>query len=162
MVWFDKYSAEVYKDFILSKNYLDGGIVSDLEQLLLSKNSDKRYTILAVDDEENNLSLIKRTLRNDYNVLVASSGQEALQVVADHGPEISLIISDQKMPEMEGTEFFKRISENYPDIVKILLTGHSNIDILVDAINECHLFQYILKPFEPEQLCLVIERGIKK
>src|SRR5574344_1991703 len=66
------------------------------------------------------------------------------------------------MPGMEGTELFKKISEKYPDIIKVLLTGHSNIDILVDAINECHLFQYLLKPFEPEQLCMIVDNGIKK
>lgn len=146
----------------MSKNYLNGEIVSGLEQLLLSKDSDKKHTILAIDDEQNNLSLIQRTLRSDYNLLLASSGQEALDIVEEYGNEISLIVSDQKMPIMEGTEFFKQISNEHPDIVKILLTGHSNIDILVDAINECHLFQYILKPFEPEQLCMVVESGIKK
>lgn len=137
-------------------------MVSDLEQLLLSKDSGKKHTILAIDDEQNNLSLIQRTLRSDYNLLLASSGQEALEIVEEYGDDISLIVSDQKMPFMEGTEFFKRISEKYPDIVKILLTGHSNVDIIVEAINECHLFQYILKPFEPDQLCMVVESGIKK
>lgn len=146
----------------LSKNYLDENIISDLEYILLTGNRGRKHTILVVDDEMNNLSLLKRTLRNNYNILAASSGQEALQIVLDKGSEISLIVSDQKMPLMEGTEFFKNISEKYPDIIKILLTGHSNIDILVDAINECHLFQYILKPFEPDQLCMVVESGIKK
>lgn len=146
----------------MSTNYLDNNIISDLESILITENTNQKHTILAVDDEQNNLSLIKRTLRNDYNLIVASSGAEALEVVKQHGSEISLIVSDQKMPEMEGTEFFKQISENYPNIIKILLTGHSNIDILIDAINECHLFQYILKPFEPEQLCMIVESGIKK
>ncbi len=137
-------------------------MVSDLEQILLTNTSGKKHTILAVDDEQNNLALLNRTLRSQYNILLASSGKEALQIVEEKGSEISLIVSDQKMPAMEGTEFFKRISEKYPDIVKVLLTGHSNVDILVEAINECHLFQYILKPFEPEQLCVVVENGIKK
>lgn len=130
--------------------------------LLSNNNNEKKYTILAVDDEENNLALLNRTLRNDYNILLASSGPEALDIVDKHGPEISLVVADQKMPLMEGTELFKKISEKYPNIVKILLTGHSNIDILIDSINECHLFQYVLKPFEPAQLCMIIESGIKK
>jgi len=146
----------------LSRNYLEKNIISDLEHVLLTANGGKKHTILAVDDEENNLALLKRTLRNNYNILVASSGKEALEIVKERGFEISLIVSDQKMPFMEGTEFFKEISAKYPDIVKILLTGHSNLDILVDSINECHLFQYILKPFAPEQLCTVVESGIKK
>lgn len=146
----------------LSKSYFDKAITSDLELILLSENSEKKHTILAIDDEQNNLALLKRTLRSNYNLLLASSGKEALEIVKEHGAEISLIVSDQKMPIMEGTEFFKQIYDNHPDIVKILLTGHSNIDILVDSINECHLFQYILKPFDPEQLCMIIESGIKK
>jgi len=155
-------SVLLYEERFLSKNYFNETIVSDLEYILLSANSGEKHTILAIDDEQNNLSLIKRTLRNDYNVIVASSGQEALEIVEERGNEISLIVSDQKMPMMEGTEFFMRISEKYPDIIKILLTGHSNVDILVEAINECHLFQYILKPFDPEQLCMIVENGIRK
>lgn len=146
----------------MSKNYIDENLISDLDGILLTQLTEKKHVILAIDDEVNNLSLIKRTLRNDYEILIASSGQEALDIMKEHGHEISLIVSDQKMPYMEGTDFFKHISTEYPDIVKILLTGHSNIDILVEAINECHLFQYILKPFEPEQLCMIVESGIKK
>ena len=146
----------------MGKNYLDENIISDLESLLLNQNNGKKHTILAIDDEENNLLLLQRTLRNKYTILLASSGEEALEIINKRGEDISLIVSDQKMPFMEGTEFFRKISGNYPNIVKILLTGHSNIDILVEAINECHLFQYVLKPFEPEQLCLIVESGIKK
>jgi len=147
----------------LTKNYFDKSIVSDLECFLLAKMEDgKKPTVLAIDDEENNLSLLHRTLRSHYNILLASSGEEALHIIEEHGDEIALIVSDQKMPMMEGTEFFKQIIDKHPDIIKILLTGHSNIDILVDSINECHLFQYILKPFDPDQLCMIVESGIKK
>lgn len=146
----------------MAKNYFNKEISSDLEYILLGGIKTKRHTVLAIDDEENNLALLKRTLRNNYNILSASSGMEAVELLEKYGSEISLIVSDQKMPVMEGTEFFKRISQKYPDIIKILLTGQSNVDILVEAINECHLFQYILKPFDPERLCMVVESGIKK
>lgn len=146
----------------MDKTYFDKEISSDLECILMADIKSHRHTVLTIDDEENNLALLKRTLRNNYNILTASSGMEAVEIMEKHGSEISLIVSDQKMPIMEGTEFFKRISEKYPDIIKILLTGHSNIDILIEAINECHLFQYILKPFDPENLCMIVESGIKK
>lgn len=152
----------VYEVVFLSKNFLEDNIVSNIESILLAPTDGKKHTILAVDDEQNNLSFVYRTLRNDYNILTASSGEEALKLIEEYGNEISLIVSDQKMPFMEGTELFKRISNEYPEIIKILLTGYSNVDILVDAINECHLFQYILKPFEPAQLCMVVDNGIKK
>ncbi len=143
-------------------NYIDKNIISDLESLLIIDNPSKKHTILAIDDEENNLLLIKRTLHDKYNILLASGAKEALNILKNPEIDISLIISDQKMPVMEGTEFFKQISNDYPNIIKILLTGHSNFDILLNAINECNLFQYILKPFDPEQLCMIVESGIKK
>ncbi|MBP7212047.1 HD domain-containing protein [bacterium] len=146
----------------MSKNYIDSNIANGLECMLLEKQGHQKHTILAVDDEDNNLDLLKRTLRKNYNILAAHNGTEALKIVEECGDEIAVIVSDQKMPGMEGTELFKKVSKKYPDIIKVLLTGHSNVDILVDAINECHLFQYLLKPFEPEQLCLIVDNGIKK
>lgn len=119
-------------------------------------------TILIVDDEINNLQLLKRTFRGTYNILTASNGYEALDVVAREGDGISLIVSDQKMPEMEGTEFLKRVNETHPNIVKILLTGHQDSDIIVSAINDCQLYQYILKPFDPEELKVSVNNGLKK
>ncbi len=146
----------------MSINFVDKTIASDLEHILLTSSKVKKHVVLAVDDEENNLALIKRTLRNEYEVVLASSGQEALQILDKMGGEISLIVSDQKMPILSGTDLFKQVSEKYPNIINILLTGHSNVDILVDSVNECQLFQYILKPFDPDHLCMVIESGIKK
>lgn len=146
----------------MSLTYIDKNIAADLENILLEGYREKKYTILAIDDEENNLALIKRTLRKDYDVITASSGEEALKIIQEYGSKIALILSDQKMPNMEGTDFFRKITDDYPQIIKILLTGHSNFDILVEAINDCHLFQYMLKPFDPEQLCMVVENGIKK
>lgn len=129
--------------------------------LQIGSKADK-HTILLVDDEVNNLQLLKRTLRQDYNILTASNGKEALEIVEDKGKEISLIVSDQKMPEMQGTEFLKQVSGDYPDIVKILLTGHLDVDAIVDSINDCHLYQYIVKPFDPTELKMTIESGIQK
>ena len=123
---------------------------------------DEKQTILIVDDEENNLQLLKRTFRGQYNLLTAHNGLEALDVVKEHSDEISLIVSDQKMPVMEGTEFLKQANDINPQIIKILLTGHVGTDILVSAINECNLFQYILKPYEPEELKIAVESGVLK
>ena len=131
-------------------------------EVVLNLAQDEKQTVLIVDDEENNLQLLKRTFRGKYNLLTASNGVEALRVVKEHGDKIALIVSDQKMPEMEGTDFFKQVREMHPQIVKILLTGHVDTDILVAAINDCDLFQYILKPFEPEELKIAVENGISK
>ena len=132
-----------------------------LDSVLNLSNNDKQ-TVLIVDDEENNLQLLKRTFRGQYNLLTAHNGVEALDVVKQYGDSIALIVSDQKMPIMEGTEFFKEVRKTNPQIIKILLTGHVGTDILVSAINDCDLFQYILKPFEPEELKIAVENGIEK
>ena len=131
-------------------------------EVVLNLGNDAKHTVLIVDDEENNLQLLKRTFRGKYNILTAHNGIEALDVVKEHGDEISLIVSDQKMPQMEGTEFLKHVRETNPQIVKILLTGHVDTDIIVSAIYDCELFQYILKPFEPEELKIAVENGIEK
>ncbi|MDD3237926.1 MAG: HD domain-containing protein [Candidatus Gastranaerophilales bacterium] len=129
-------------------------IENDLESI--------KQTILLVDDEENNLQLLKRTLRGSYNIKTATNGKDALEIIKNDGENISLVVSDQKMPEMEGTEFLKHVNEINPDIVKILLTGHQDTDIIVASINDCQLYQYILKPFEPEELKVSIKNGLKK
>ena len=126
-----------------------------------SNKQNARHVILIVDDEPDNLSLLRRTFRSKYDVLTASNGKEALDVVKERGNEISLIVSDQKMPVMQGTEFLAQVTKMYPDIVKMLLTGHSDLEILIDSINECNLFQYIFKPFEPEDLLLTVQNGIE-
>ncbi len=131
-------------------------------EVVLNLSRDEKHTILIVDDEENNLQLLKRTFRGSYNILTAHNGAEALEVVKQFGNKISLIVSDQKMPVMEGTEFLKKVRETNPQIIKILLTGHVDTDIIIAAINDCDLFQYILKPFEPEELKIAVESGINK
>ena len=135
-------------------------LISSVSSLLELQTQISRHTILIVDDEENNLQLLKRTLRNSYNILSAANGVEATKVLQEKGGEISLIVSDQRMPQMTGTEFLKIVNEKYPDIVKILLTGNTDLDIIIQAINECHLYQYVMKPFEPEDLKNMIETGL--
>ena len=141
---------------------VDDTFVKSLGEILQIDPKIEKHTILLVDDEVNNLQLLRRTLRHDYNIMTASNGKEALEIVEHHGKEISLIVSDQKMPEMQGTEFLKQVSNEYPDIIKILLTGHLDVDAIVDSINDCHLYQYIVKPFDPEVLKMTIEGGIQK
>jgi len=153
------YDGVCMSDMTLLK---DDTLENSLTEILKVTQKNDKHTILLVDDEVNNLQLLRRTLRHDYNILTASNGREALEIVEGKGHEISLIVSDQKMPEMEGTEFLKRVAGDYPDIVKILLTGHLDVDAIVDSINDCHLYQYIVKPFDPEELKLTIETGIEK
>lgn len=135
---------------------------NSLEPIFTDNSQPEKRTILIVDDEENNLQLLKRTLRGQYNIKTAHNGLEGLEIAKAEGDQIALIVSDQKMPVMEGTEFLREVEKIHPRIVKILLTGHVDTDIIVSSINECNLFQYILKPFEPSDLQVAVDNGIKK
>lgn len=142
-----------------SKNdpFLDN--VGDLISATSVRNE---HTILIVDDEVNNLQLLKRTFRGKYRIITASNGLEGLETLKTNLNEISLIVSDHKMPIMEGTKFLEEANKIAPDVIKILLTGFSDIEIITDAVNKCNLFQYVLKPFNPDELQEAVRGGIEK
>jgi len=136
--------------------------IDGMDDILCGKMNNISSTILLVDDEINNLQLLKRTFHRKYNILTASNGLEGLKVFEENRDRVALIVSDHKMPVMDGTEFLEKVNEIAPDVVKILLTGFADVEILTDAVNKCNLFQYMLKPFEPEELTNVVELGINK
>ncbi|NEP19447.1 MAG: response regulator, partial [Leptolyngbya sp. SIO4C1] len=118
----------------------------------------KRLKLLVVDDEPDNLDLLHRTFRRNFTVFRAASGAEALQLLEQQG-EMAIIVSDQRMPQMNGTEFLSRTVERFPDTIRIVLTGYTDAEDLVDAINEGKVFKYITKPWQPEQLKAVIQQA---
>ncbi|MBE9006756.1 response regulator [Fortiea sp. LEGE XX443] len=118
----------------------------------------KKLKILVVDDEPDNLDLLYRTFRRDFNVLKADSGINALEVLATEG-EVAVIISDQRMPEMKGTEFLSKTVPQFPDTVRIILTGFTDIEDLVEAINAGQVYKYITKPWDPGELKAVVQRA---
>lgn len=118
----------------------------------------KKLKLLVVDDEPDNLDLLYRTFRRDFNVLKADSGVNALEVLASEG-EVAVIISDQRMPEMKGTEFLSKTVPQFPDTVRIILTGFTDIEDLVDAINAGQVYKYITKPWDPGELKAVVQRA---
>lgn len=114
--------------------------------------------MLVVDDEPDNLDLLYRTFRREFNVLRAESGQQALKILAEQG-EVAVIISDQRMPEMKGTEFLSKTVPEFPDTVRIILTGFTDVEDLVDAINAGQVYRYITKPWDPDELKHVVEQA---
>ncbi len=116
--------------------------------------------ILVVDDELANLQKLRRTFVNRYPVLAASSGNEALRLVRDNDG-IAVIIADQRMPDMTGVEFLRRTLEPLPEAVRIILTGYTDVDVLMEAINSCKLFRYVVKPWDPPDLLMTVERGLE-
>ncbi|MEM6254532.1 MAG: SpoIIE family protein phosphatase [Cyanobacteria bacterium P01_D01_bin.156] len=124
----------------------------------MSFTTHKQLKLLVVDDELDNLELLHRTFRRNYQVYRASSGQEALDCLATNG-EMAIIISDQRMPKMNGTEFLSLTVKDYPDTMRIVLTGYTDVEDLVDAINSGQVHRYITKPWKPKELRQVIDEA---
>jgi len=112
--------------------------------------SDKKINLLYVDDEENNLMSFKATFRLKYNVMIALSAAEAMQVLEKKPVEI--IITDQRMPGMTGIEFLEKVLEKYPDPIRILLTGYADMNAVIDAVNKGKIYHYLSKPWNEETL----------
>lgn len=112
--------------------------------------SSSNIRVLYIDDEENNLTSFKATFRRQYEIYTANSASEGLKII--QSIDIPIIIADQKMPNITGVEFFKSISKTYPDTMRILLTGYTDIDALADAINHGDVYRYIQKPWSDLEL----------
>lgn len=120
-----------------------------------------KHTILCIDDEIDNLDALERLLRKKYQVLRASSGKAALKIL-DQNPEISVIVSDQRMPEMTGVELMEKSLVSHPDTVRILLTGYTDIESIIAAVNQGNIFRYITKPWETTDLLNCIHQATEK
>jgi signal transduction histidine kinase/response regulator RpfG family c-di-GMP phosphodiesterase len=118
-----------------------------------------KLKILIVDDEPDNLDLLYRTFHRDYKVLRADSGPEALELLARVG-EVAVIISDQRMPQMSGTEFLSMTAAQYPDVIRIILTGYTDVEDLVEAINSGKVFKYVTKPWDAEELKTLVSQAV--
>ena len=119
---------------------------------------EEKLKLLVVDDEPDNLDLLYRTFRRDFKVFKATSGAEALETLDKNG-EMAIIISDQRMPKMNGTELLSRTVERFPDTIRMVLTGYTDVEDLVSAINSGKVFKYITKPWSPKKLKEVVAQA---
>ncbi|MEO1521168.1 MAG: response regulator [Cyanobacteria bacterium J06633_2] len=119
----------------------------------------RKVKLLAVDDEPDNLDLLFRTFHRDFQVLRAESGPQALDIL-EQEEDIAVIISDQRMPYMSGTEFLGLTANRYPDIIRIILTGYTDADDLVEAINAGKVFKYVTKPWNDAELKSVVQQAV--
>jgi DNA-binding NtrC family response regulator len=117
------------------------------------------YKIMVVDDEPANLRLLERLFRNDYEIVSAESGADALRLLHQH--DVALILTDQRMPDMTGIELLQRTATLRPHMVRIILTGYTDIDTLVEAINSGSVYKYVTKPWNNEELRLTISRAVE-
>ena len=138
-----------------NKGYTDDEIRDQIRNFysdLEDKNTlpREKIKILFLDDEEKNLKSFKSLLRRDYEIDLANSSQEAFQLLKTK--EFHIIITDQRMPDITGTEFLKVIVEKYPKPIRILLTGYADIEAVIDAINKGNVYRYMTKPWEEEDM----------
>lgn len=115
--------------------------------------------VLYVDDEENNLIAFKAAFRRDFTVFTAISASEGQKILAEN--EIHVLITDQRMPGTLGTELLAQAVKEYPDQIRILLTGFSDIEAIKDAINRGQIYHYLQKPWNNEELKQTIENAFK-
>ncbi len=117
------------------------------------------YNILYVDDERQNLISFKATFRKHYVIYTAQSGEAAIKILRER--KVDLIISDQRMPEMTGVELFERILPEFPNAVRMVLTGYSDVQSIIDAINKGQVYYYITKPWKHDELKLIIDKALE-
>lgn len=115
--------------------------------------------ILYVDDEIDNLIGFKAVYRRQYEVHLAQNGQEALAVLKKH--PIDLVISDQRMPKMTGVELLEQVRDLYPDVIRMILTGYSEMQSVVDAINKGKIYYYSTKPLDVENLKMEMNKALE-
>lgn len=125
---------------------------------LPTANQDAQLTLLLLDDEENILKALARVLRRDgYRILMATNPHDAFELLAKN--QVQVVISDQRMPEMSGTIFLSKVKDLYPDTVRIVLSGYSDLKTVTEAVNQGAIFKFLSKPWEDEQLRKEIAQG---
>ncbi|MFA7399833.1 MAG: HD domain-containing phosphohydrolase [Sideroxydans sp.] len=118
-------------------------------------------TILFVDDEANILSSLKRLFRpHGYTIFTAEGGAQGLEIMERES--IDLVVSDMRMPEMNGAQFLEKVREKWPDTVRILLTGYAEIGATIDAINKGQIYRYVSKPWEDNDITLIVRHALQQ
>ncbi len=125
-------------------------------------NSDIEYTstILIVDDEKSVLNSLKRLFRNEkYKVITALNGRQGLEILKSNN--IQIVISDQRMPGMSGTEFLSEVKKESPDTIRIILSGYTDVDVVIDTINKGNIYKFFHKPWNDNSLILEIRQALE-
>ena len=133
-------------------------------QFKIYKKSDKSMkdiviNVLYIDDEPHNLTAFKAAFRRDYNIFLAESADQARQVLDMY--EIHIILSDQRMPVMTGIEFFESILEVHPQPIRILITGYTDVNAVIDAINRGQVYKYLSKPWNENDIRIFINTAFE-
>ncbi len=121
----------------------------------------KLPAILVIDDEVRSLEALRRTLEEDFDVLCASGADEGMEILnrEQATAAIRIVLCDQRMPGTTGVRFLKEVRDRWPDIVRIILSGYTDAEDIITGVNEAGIWQYLLKPWQPEQLLLTLQRA---
>ncbi|MBI4808080.1 MAG: response regulator [Nitrosomonadales bacterium] len=134
--------------------------MSDSKEMTPTAATESAATLLFVDDEANILSSLKRLFRPfGYRIFTAEGGAQALEIMEREA--IDLVISDMRMPQMSGAQFLQKVNERWPETIRILLTGYAEIADTIDAINKGHIYRYISKPWEDNDIVLSIQHALR-
>jgi Nif-specific regulatory protein len=120
----------------------------------------KRYPILVVDDEQDNLDAFRFNFRKTFDIVTATSGPEALQILADK--PVAVVVTDQRMPKMTGVELLREVRARTPETVGIILTAFTDVDVLIEAINLGQVYRYITKPWDAKEVRGVLQYAIER
>ncbi|MDZ4676106.1 MAG: hybrid sensor histidine kinase/response regulator [Oligoflexia bacterium] len=118
-----------------------------------------QHIILVVDDEKDIIDSLERQFRKQYKILKATSGIDALRILNQES--VHLILSDQRMPEMTGVQLFERAQKLQPDAIRILLTGYTDVESVIAAINNGQIYRYITKPWDPIDLDIIVKKALE-
>ena len=120
-----------------------------------------KLTLLFVDDEASILSSLRRLFRqHGYNILIAESGAQGLEILEKEA--VDLVVSDMRMPEMDGAKFLEQVRLHWPHVVRILLTGYADVTSTIDAINRGEIYRYIAKPWDDNDIVLTVRDALER
>src|SRR5258708_14592422 len=120
----------------------------------------KRYPILIVDDEQDNLDAFRFNFKKTFDILTATSGAEALEVL--EGKHVAVVVTDQRMPRMTGVELLREVRTRQPETVGIILTAFTDVDVLIEAINLGQVYRYITKPWDAKDVRGILQYAIER
>lgn len=120
----------------------------------------QKHTLLVVDDEPDVCDSVHDLLRREFHVLKAKSAAEGCKLLQEN--EVHIIMTDQRMPQITGVEFLSKIRTRHPQAIRMLFTGYANLDSIVAAVNQGHIFQFLKKPWRPEDLEAAVREAAKE
>lgn len=123
------------------------------------KISPEKFNILYLDDEQSNLEVFRISFKREYNVFTAIDHLQAFEILKNN--KIHLILTDQQMPGMKGTEFLEQTLKEYPDTIRMILTGYADIGVVMDAVNKCGIYKYITKPWERDDMKITLQTALE-